>query len=93
MISQQLAPEVATLGLAIGLLFSLLCYLTTNLSPGGMITPGWLALTLVEDYRRAALVVLTTVLTYLATVGLSKGVVADHGVRVDPGPVSVVVRA
>ncbi|EWM18275.1 MULTISPECIES: poly-gamma-glutamate biosynthesis protein PgsC/CapC [unclassified Kutzneria] len=75
MISQELSPEVATLGLAIGLLFSLLCYLTTNLSPGGMITPGWLALTLVEDYRRAALVVLTTVLTYLATLGLSKIVI------------------
>jgi hypothetical protein len=63
----NLVPEVATLGLAIGLLFSLICYLTTNLSPGGMITPGWVALTLVEDYRRAALVVLMTALTFGAS--------------------------
>jgi poly-gamma-glutamate biosynthesis protein PgsC/CapC len=47
--------------------FALLCYLTTNLSPGGMISPGWLALTLVEDYRQAAIVVLITVLTFGAT--------------------------
>ncbi|GAA3861389.1 poly-gamma-glutamate biosynthesis protein PgsC [Saccharothrix violaceirubra] len=59
-----LLPEVATLGLAIGLVFSLGCYLTTNLSPGGMITPGWLALTLVEDYRRALLVVVMSGVTF-----------------------------
>jgi poly-gamma-glutamate biosynthesis protein PgsC/CapC len=75
MISGILQPEVATLGLAIGLLFSLLCYLTSNLSPGGMITPGWLALTLVEDYRRAAIVVLMTALTYLGTKGLQRVVI------------------
>jgi poly-gamma-glutamate biosynthesis protein PgsC/CapC len=75
-----LAPEIATLGLAIGLLFSLLCYLTTNLSPGGMITPGWLALTLVEDYRRAALVVLMTALTY-ACVRLMQRMVILYGKR------------
>jgi gamma-polyglutamate biosynthesis protein CapC len=63
----SLLPEVATLGLAIGVAFSLVCYLTTNLSPGGMITPGWLALTLVENYRLAAVVVLMTALTYGAT--------------------------
>ena len=45
MIQYGLPAEVATLGLAIGLLFSLVCYLTTNLSPGGMITPGWVAAT------------------------------------------------
>ncbi|MDT7789686.1 MAG: gamma-polyglutamate biosynthesis protein CapC [Pseudonocardiales bacterium] len=75
MISGTLQPEVATLGLAIGLVFSLLCYLTSNLSPGGMITPGWLALTLVEDYRRAAIVVLMTALTYLGTKGLQRVVI------------------
>ncbi|KJK41898.1 capsule biosynthesis protein capC [Lentzea aerocolonigenes] len=75
MISGALQPEVATLGLAIGLVFSLLCYLTSNLSPGGMITPGWLALTLVEDYRRAAIVVLMTALTYLGTKGLQRVVI------------------
>jgi len=63
MTTAELAPEIATIGLAIGLLLSLGCYPATNLSPGGMITPGWLALTLVEDYRRAAIIVLMTALT------------------------------
>src|SRR2546429_9731816 len=67
MISGDLAPETATLGLAIGLGFSLVCYLVTNLSPGGMITPGWLALTLVEDPKRAAVVAGATGATYLLT--------------------------
>jgi len=70
-----LAPEIATVGLAIGLLLSLVCYLTTNLSPGGMITPGWLALTLVEDYRRAAVIVLMTALTYMGTKALQRMVI------------------
>lgn len=80
MIGDGLLPEVATLGLAIGLLFSLVCYLTTNLSPGGMITPGWVALTLVEDYRRAAIVVLMTALTFGAT-RLLQRVVILYGKR------------
>lgn len=75
MTADGLLPEVATLGLAIGLLFSLMCYLTTNLSPGGMITPGWLALTLVEDYRRAAIVVLMTTLTFGASKLLERVVI------------------
>ena len=64
MSASTLLPEVAALGLAIGLVFSLVCYLLSNLSPGGMITPGWLALTLVEDHRRVLLVIATTGLTY-----------------------------
>jgi gamma-polyglutamate biosynthesis protein CapC len=71
----ELAPEIATIGLAIGLLLSLVCYLTTNLSPGGMITPGWLALTMVEDYRRAAVIVLMTALTYGGTKILQRTVI------------------
>jgi gamma-polyglutamate biosynthesis protein CapC len=67
MTAAMLPEEVATLGIALGLLFSLICYLTTNLSPGGMITPGWLALTLVEDVRRAWIVAAVTVLTYVGT--------------------------
>jgi poly-gamma-glutamate biosynthesis protein PgsC/CapC len=74
-IGYEVLPEVATLGLAIGLLFSLVCYLTTNLSPGGMITPGWVALTLVEDYRRAAIVVLMTALTFGASKLLQRAVI------------------
>ena len=75
MISGTLLPEVATLGLAIGLVFSLICYLVTNLSPGGMITPGWLALTLVEDYRLAAIVVVSTGLTFGAVKLLQRFVI------------------
>ncbi|TWP52357.1 capsule biosynthesis protein capC [Lentzea tibetensis] len=60
-------PGVMTLALAIGLVFSLVCYLTTNLSPGGMITPGWLALTLVTKAEFVAIIVLMTALTYGAT--------------------------
>lgn len=64
MISGALSANVATLVLAVGLLLSLTCYLLTKLSPGGMITPGWLALTLVEDYRIVAVVALMTAVTY-----------------------------
>jgi len=46
-VEPNLSPETATLALAIGLVFALGCYLVTNLSPGGMITPAWLAVTLV----------------------------------------------
>ncbi|WP_328382672.1 poly-gamma-glutamate biosynthesis protein PgsC/CapC [Streptomyces sp. NBC_00400] len=72
MIPAVLTPEIAAIGIALGLMFSLVCYLTTNLSPGGMITPGWLALTLVEDLQRAAMVVGVTVLTYLATLWVQR---------------------
>lgn len=71
----NLPHEVATLGLAIGLVFSLLCYLTTNLSPGGMITPAWLGLTMVEDIRKIAIVVLGTALTYGAAKLLERVVI------------------
>ncbi|WP_030779800.1 poly-gamma-glutamate biosynthesis protein PgsC/CapC [Streptomyces sp. NRRL S-920] len=75
MIPSVLTPEIAAIGIALGLLFSLVCYLTTNLSPGGMITPGWLALTLVEDLQRAAMVVGVTVLTYAGTLLMQKFVI------------------
>lgn len=75
MTTTELAPEIATIGLAIGLLLSLVCYLTTNLSPGGMITPGWIALTIVEDFRRAAIIVLMTALTYGGTRVLQRWVI------------------
>jgi poly-gamma-glutamate biosynthesis protein PgsC/CapC len=75
LIPSVLTPEIAAVGIAIGLLFSLVCYLTTNLSPGGMITPGWLALTLVEDLQRAAMVIGVTVLTYVGTLLLQKYVI------------------
>ncbi|MFG2983320.1 poly-gamma-glutamate biosynthesis protein PgsC/CapC [Streptomyces sp. NPDC048258] len=75
MIPAVLTPEIAAIGIALGLLFSLVCYLTTNLSPGGMITPGWLALTLLEDLQRAALVVGVTVATYVLTLLVQRFVI------------------
>ncbi|MEU8941427.1 poly-gamma-glutamate biosynthesis protein PgsC/CapC [Streptomyces goshikiensis] len=75
MIPAVLTPEIAAIGIALGLMFSLVCYLTTNLSPGGMITPGWLALTLLEDLQRAALVVGVTMLTYVLTLLLQRFVI------------------
>lgn len=75
MLTGTLAPQTATVALAIGLLFSLICYLTTNLSPGGMITPGWLALTIVEDTGKVAVILAVTVLTYLGVRGLQRVVI------------------
>lgn len=75
MIPADVTPQVAALGIALGLVFSLVCYLTTNLSPGGMITPGWLALTLVTDVGRAGLMIGVTVLTLLATKVLQRNVI------------------
>ncbi|WP_042364811.1 poly-gamma-glutamate biosynthesis protein PgsC/CapC [Streptacidiphilus neutrinimicus] len=75
MIPANVTPQTAALGIALGLVFSLICYLTTNLSPGGMITPGWLALTLVTDLQRFGLVIGVTVLTFLVTVALQRVVI------------------
>ncbi|MBQ0989879.1 poly-gamma-glutamate biosynthesis protein PgsC/CapC [Micromonospora sp. PSH03] len=63
----ELSAQLATACLGIGLVFALLCYLTTNLSPGGMITPGWIALALIEDPLQAAVIVVMTVVTYVLT--------------------------
>lgn len=67
MTSGELTPELATLCLGVGLVLALACYLTTNLSPGGMITPGWLALALVEEYRQALVIVVMTGVTWALT--------------------------
>jgi poly-gamma-glutamate biosynthesis protein PgsC/CapC len=75
MLAGTLAPQAATVALAIGLLFALVCYLTTNLSPGGMITPGWLALTMVEDAQKVAVIAAVTVVTYLGVRGLQRVVI------------------
>ncbi len=75
MIPATLTPQTAALGIALGLVFSLICYLTTNLSPGGMITPGWLALTLVTDAQMAVMMVGVAVLTYVATKALQRNVI------------------
>ncbi|MGH3587723.1 MAG: poly-gamma-glutamate biosynthesis protein PgsC/CapC [Pseudonocardia sp.] len=75
MLEGTLAPQAATIALAIGLLFALVCYLTTNLSPGGMITPGWLALTLVEDPRKVLVIAVVTAVTFLGIRGLQRVVI------------------
>ncbi|WKX73547.1 poly-gamma-glutamate biosynthesis protein PgsC/CapC [Streptomyces sp. XD-27] len=75
MIPVTITPQIAALGIALGLVFSLVCYLTTNLSPGGMITPGWLALTIVTDVVRAALMVGVMVLTLVTTKVLQRHVI------------------
>ncbi len=67
-----MTAEIAVLGIALGLVFSLVCYLASNLSPGGMITPGWLAVTLVEDAARVAVIALVVVLTWAGTQWLQR---------------------
>ncbi|NJP34316.1 poly-gamma-glutamate biosynthesis protein PgsC/CapC [Micromonospora thermarum] len=76
----ELSAQLATASLGIGLVFALLCYLTTNLSPGGMITPGWIALTLIEDQLQALIIAGMTVLTYVLT-RLMQRVVILYGKR------------
>jgi poly-gamma-glutamate biosynthesis protein PgsC/CapC len=70
-----LRPEVATLGLAVGLMFALVCYLVANLSPGGMISPGWLALTLVQDWRQFLAVLAAVLATWGGAVLLQRWVI------------------
>lgn len=62
--TNEFTPEVMVLALSIGLVLSLVCYLVTNLSPGGMITPAWIALLFVTDLRRALIVAVVIVATY-----------------------------
>lgn len=85
-----MTPEIAVLGIALGLLLSLVCYLATNLSPGGMITPGWLALLLVEDATRAAFLVGIVILTYALVRGLRRLVIL-YGKRLFAAVVMVAV--
>jgi gamma-polyglutamate biosynthesis protein CapC len=73
--SGTLTPELATLALGVGLVFSLMCYLLTNLSPGGMITPGWIGVILVETPIQGLIIVGVTLVTFLATKLLQKIVI------------------
>lgn len=75
MFGGELSSQLATACLGVGLVFALVCYLTTNLSPGGMITPGWIALALVEDYRQVAVIVVMTGVTFGLTKILMKVVI------------------
>ena len=62
-----LSLDTAAIGIGLGLFFSLICYLTTHRSPGGMITPGWLALTLYGDLRLFVMVLGVSAATYGCT--------------------------
>ncbi len=70
-----MTPEVAVLGISLGLVLSLICYLATNLSPGGMITPGWLALILIEDTFRMLMVIAVVIVTYFVMLGVQRIVI------------------
>lgn len=70
-----LTSQEAVLGLGIGLVFGLMCYLVTNLSPGGMITPGWLAITLVEDVKRLVVIAAVVATAYGGALLLRKVVI------------------
>ncbi|GGJ78727.1 hypothetical protein GCM10010123_05800 [Pilimelia anulata] len=67
MFGTAVSPQLAAIGLGLGLIFALVCYLATNLSPGGMITPGWVAVSVLTEYRQTLVIAGMTVLTYLAT--------------------------
>ena len=71
----ELSPIVSVLSLSIGLVFALFCYLITNLSPGGMITPGWLALVLIANPEFGLLILAVAVVTYFISLGVRKVVI------------------
>lgn len=56
-------------------MFALVCYLVANLSPGGMISPGWLALTLVQDWRQFLAVVAAVLATWGGALLLQRWVI------------------
>jgi poly-gamma-glutamate biosynthesis protein PgsC/CapC len=70
-----LPPEVSVLLIAFGLVLALTCYLATNLSPGGMITPGWLALVLIVQPLLALVIGVVVAITYLICRGLQEVVI------------------
>jgi gamma-polyglutamate biosynthesis protein CapC len=61
---------VAALVLALGLALSLGCYVVSRLSPGGMITPGWLALAVVESPRLGLVLIGVVGVTYAVARGV-----------------------
>jgi gamma-polyglutamate biosynthesis protein CapC len=63
-----LTPHVAVLGLAVGIICALLVYLRTRLSPGGLLTPGWLAVAAIWKPTAALVVLGAGALTFLGVV-------------------------
>lgn len=85
-----IGPDAAVLALALGLLFALVCYLITNLSPGGMITPGWLALLIIESPIRLVLLSVVITLSFFV-MKLLRRVVILYGKRLFATVVMVAV--
>ncbi len=75
MTGQELAPQISVLALSIGLLFALICYLLTNLSPGGMITPGWIGLALIVRPSLALTIGAVAVVTWVVSLALQRVVI------------------
>ena len=68
----ELNAQLATASLGIGLIFALVCYLATNLSPGGMITPGWVAVSVLTDYRQTLVTTVIPAMTSVCHIGTLK---------------------
>jgi poly-gamma-glutamate biosynthesis protein PgsC/CapC len=66
---------ITAIALALGIVCSLICYLVTNLSPGGMITPGWLALVLINEPVRLLPIGVIVIVTYLVVMLLERVVI------------------
>jgi hypothetical protein len=68
----DISSELAAVVLGASLLFALVCYKVTNLSPGGMIVPGCLTLTALQGVGGLVSVGAATLLTYAAMRLLSR---------------------
>jgi gamma-polyglutamate biosynthesis protein CapC len=64
----DLSSELAAVVVAAGLLFGLVGYLVTNVAPAGMMVPGFIVLTALEELRSLTTVTAIT----LVTVGVMK---------------------
>lgn len=67
--------DLAALFLAIGLIFALVCYLFTNLSPGGMVSPAWLAFVLTQGAAHLVVALTVILVTYGAMLVLQREVI------------------
>lgn len=70
-----LTPEVAVFGIAIGLVLALVSYLVTDISPGGMSVPGWIALIFLVDWQRGLVILLVAAATFAVAKGIGRVVI------------------
>lgn len=82
------APDTQALVLLCGLLLSLVCNMTTRISPGGMIVPGWLALSIVEGFQAIYVLTAATAVT-VGAVMLLRRVTNLFGKRLFAASVSI----